>query len=605
MKVGETASRVGEQVYHSGQGQDERAHPHSSPLLRGLDSLWSGVANPHRESGTRWRAAADVGQAEASEGKTHGRRSVRDGNRLGDSVGAQTPCTGEQPRSAQRPPANATGRRRFDSGGVLPGRMSQLSSFKGRALIGASSLPHAIDDAHPNVCQSSQCHTMGFAFRAFALIGVTGPGFLHRRLPGELVQMVAQGFQASKAFVRFGIIATLERDGSRSGQRLDAIGSGIAAAIFTPFGQQTRREALACPRQRTPDRLVIMGQKKGVDLLIVASNVLDEHQQLFDQREHQPRLGTHDDLAGNQLGAVQFLKDLGSHLHGVGMLADMQAGGDLFQRSGLRGGWGRVGLQEDQAGVLMQLGKQLQGRRIVLLEAGRQLVDQPRLRLDQGILIAGERFQLLDGDTIRLQATQLGQIEATDFGQQIGINLIGLGSGGFAQLIGGLGVDRIDGETGFQQKRDEQAVVRFDNASQLLGRSRDAEQKRFQFVQALMTVSKASHPYALTRFVQDKHIMMGICPIHTDVPHTRASLSLQLPGVSGPYITGARSNVPPIIDWPRKTAKGRTIFFYRSSRVEKAVFPRQYLLGRNSSCRPLSKRVWKNINIEGRKDPQI
>ena len=63
MKVGEAASRVVVQVYHTGQGQDERAHPRPSPLPRGLDSAWSLASNPHRESGTRWRAAADVGQA--------------------------------------------------------------------------------------------------------------------------------------------------------------------------------------------------------------------------------------------------------------------------------------------------------------------------------------------------------------------------------------------------------------------------------------------------------------------------------------------------------------------------------------------------------------
>jgi len=92
MKVGEAASRVVVQVYHTGQGQDERARPRPFPLLRGLDSVWSGVSNPHRESGTRWRAAADVGAAGTPKGPAHGRQKGRAGNRLGDSVGAQAPC---------------------------------------------------------------------------------------------------------------------------------------------------------------------------------------------------------------------------------------------------------------------------------------------------------------------------------------------------------------------------------------------------------------------------------------------------------------------------------------------------------------------------------
>ena len=48
---------------------------------------------------------------------------------------------------------------------------------------------------------------------------------------------------------------------------------------------------------------------------------------------------------------------------------------------------------------------------------------------------------------------------------------------------------------------------------------------------------------------------MGVRPIQANVPHTRDSLSQETPGGSGPSITGARSNVPPIIDWPRKAAK--------------------------------------------------
>src|SRR5690348_15461674 len=82
----EAASRVGGQVYHTGQGQDERAHPRAPHDLRGLDSAWSWEVNPHRESGTRCRAAADVGAALAA---AHGWQGGHGGNRLGDSVGAE------------------------------------------------------------------------------------------------------------------------------------------------------------------------------------------------------------------------------------------------------------------------------------------------------------------------------------------------------------------------------------------------------------------------------------------------------------------------------------------------------------------------------------
>ena len=150
MSVGEAASRVVVPVYHPGQGQDERAEAsHARPRppwpRHGLDSAWSLASNPHRESGTRWRAAADVGQASASAGKVAGRQKRNHGNRLGDSVGAKAACTGKGTRSAVSTQRGATGRRGLASGGVLSGRMRQLRRFKRRGLIARLTHPHAID----------------------------------------------------------------------------------------------------------------------------------------------------------------------------------------------------------------------------------------------------------------------------------------------------------------------------------------------------------------------------------------------------------------------------------------------------------------------------
>src|SRR5260370_3301965 len=117
VSVGEAASRVGEPVYHTGQGQDERARPRPAHLLRGLDSAWSGGSNPHRESGTRWRAAADVG---AGQGQVSRSAEGRRGNRLGDSVGATSPHTSEGPRSAESTPRAATRSLPLASAAICP-----------------------------------------------------------------------------------------------------------------------------------------------------------------------------------------------------------------------------------------------------------------------------------------------------------------------------------------------------------------------------------------------------------------------------------------------------------------------------------------------------
>src|SRR6266700_7659419 len=117
VSVSEAASRVGCEL--------------QTTPSQGRTEAWSGARNPHGESGTRWRAATDVGATGTAAGAAHGQQKRRDGNRLGDSVGAQAPCTSEGLRSAERMQQGAIGRRGPDSGDVLPRRMSQLRRFKG------------------------------------------------------------------------------------------------------------------------------------------------------------------------------------------------------------------------------------------------------------------------------------------------------------------------------------------------------------------------------------------------------------------------------------------------------------------------------------------
>jgi hypothetical protein len=252
VNVSEAASRVGKQVYHAGQGQDERAGTRPPHLLRGLDSAWCVGSNPHRESGTRWRAAADVGATRVSAGAAHGRQKGCDGNRLGDSVGAYTACTGERPRSAERPQRGVKVGGGLDSGGVLTRRMRPLGHFKGRGLIADFVHPYAVDDAHPDVGQGSDSHTVGFALRSFPEVLGQRPGFLQRRLPGELVQGVAQRFHARETFVRFSVIATLEGHWRGPSQSLHTGGTGIAGAVIAPFSEQTWGQTSEGTRQSMP-----------------------------------------------------------------------------------------------------------------------------------------------------------------------------------------------------------------------------------------------------------------------------------------------------------------------------------------------------------------
>jgi predicted GTPase len=48
-----------------------------------------------------------------------------------------------------------------------------------------------------------------------------------------------------------------------------------------------------------------------------------------------------------------------------------------------------------------------------------------------------------------------------------------------------------------------------DNARQFLGRRRNAEQKRFQLVQTVVAVGKASRSYTLASLILHLHVMVG------------------------------------------------------------------------------------------------
>ena len=147
--------------------------------------------------------------------------------------------------------------------------MEALSRLKGGRVIGLMLVQHGENDARPHVGKGSDRHRMAFALGSLAQIVVSGPALLLGRLPGKLVQGVAQGFDAAQPPVRFGVVATLKEDRRRPGQGLQARRVGIACALIADFGEQARSKALACSGQTAEDGVVFMHQKKTFNLLII------------------------------------------------------------------------------------------------------------------------------------------------------------------------------------------------------------------------------------------------------------------------------------------------------------------------------------------------
>jgi hypothetical protein len=178
--------------------------------------------------------------------------------------------------------------------------METLSRLKSGRVIQLVLGQHGENDACPHVGKGSDRHAMAFPLSSLALIVVSGPALLLGRLPGKLVQGVAQRFDTAQPSVRFGVVATLKQDGRRPSERLQARCVSIACAFIPDFGQQARSKALACSGQAAEDLVVIMHQKKALDLLIIRGDLFHQGQQLGDQGQHEARFRA----SRNRLGEI-------------------------------------------------------------------------------------------------------------------------------------------------------------------------------------------------------------------------------------------------------------------------------------------------------------
>ena len=110
--------------------------------------------------------------------------------------------------------------------------------LKDGCLITRRLLPHGVQDAYPDIGEGTDGDTVAFPFLAGATVVLQSPGFAHGRLPGELVQCIAQRFDAGVASMNPAVGSTLEDDRRGASQRLQAGRISIALAIITKFGQQ-------------------------------------------------------------------------------------------------------------------------------------------------------------------------------------------------------------------------------------------------------------------------------------------------------------------------------------------------------------------------------
>src|SRR2546429_447430 len=335
------------------------------------------------------------------------------------------------------------------------------------------------------------------------------------------------------------------------------------------------------PTQRSPsdntleDGVILMGQKKGVDLFVIGGNLFHEWQQLAHQGQHQARFGASEDHIGLQLRVVQQFHNRSRSIGWVGMPRVLELLLNLLERSCSCYFKGWIGLQEPQRTLLLQFREQIEGHGIIGFEASGELIDQTRLRADQAILVTCQLFELGYLVTIRGQSMQICEISAPGLGQQVGIDRIGLGTTGRSPTIHSARINWVHRPAGLQQVNNQQTMSGFNNTRHLFfgRRTNDLHQKGVQLGKSLWGMIHTDRTHLMPFFVNRQGIMVLIRPVNTGIPHQKRSSLHECFLNSRALILWRSKRDSLMIGLAQEQCQGSASFLNRSSRVDETDFP--------------------------------
>src|SRR5258708_4548084 len=197
--------------------------------------------------------------------------------------------------------------------------MFSLSLLKSGCAVAAVARAHSEENPHPDIGQSTHSNRVTFALLSLALVVISGPACSLSALPCKLLQRIAQRLATGIAPMRLGIVATLKQDGRGSSQGLQTRRISIAVRIIPNFSQQPGGKPFSSSGQAAKHLAVSVSQKKLLDHLVIASNLLNQRLQLLDEYQHQASFRSDSGGIGNQLWLVQGLDDLWSNPRRRGM----------------------------------------------------------------------------------------------------------------------------------------------------------------------------------------------------------------------------------------------------------------------------------------------
>ena len=174
--------------------------------------------------------------------------------------------------------------------------------------------------------------------------------------------------------------------------------------------------------------------------------------------------------------------------------------------------WRWILLQKGQGDWLVEIIKQRQRRRVVVTEAGPQLIGQARALRHQIAVGADRQPQLHDDLALPRQPPVAVAVGPQDMGKDHGVPGIIFGATGLVTIpvaIDRLWVDRVDGITPIEQTGDEQAVRPLDGNLHRLRLGAYLAQALSQGGQSVHGVRDAKCGELFRLFARDKHVVVG------------------------------------------------------------------------------------------------
>src|SRR5713226_2913596 len=259
--------------------------------------------------------------------------------------------------------------------------------------------------------------------------------------------------------------------------------------------------------------------EKTFNLLVVLLCRSERSLQLIEQHLDQLRLGSDHVLGNHKLRLFKLLPQLSTTCF-TEMVLKLSESVPLLVAKLREGGWGRIVLEKIYCQPRFQIGKNLQGPRIVLFEGHLKLMEEPSFLPHHALLIAAEHLKLLGLLGIRLKGSQVSVIGPDKFREHAGVKGVALRlahSKPIPSPIHGLGIDRVKHDPVVQKKIHNPPMGFLDPSPKLAPFSSSLIKPAPQLRHPFRGLFDLHLRYLLPVLITHVELVHSVCPVHSHI----------------------------------------------------------------------------------------